>query len=133
MSARDELLTKMHVAVENELIERRDACISVMGPANGMIVRAYDGSPSPIMRMGTREAMGVALDVVLAAGYVKPRVITTLEKLDALANTSVIRDKFSDVYEKRDGNWCGYESAAMPSKYMASKWAPFTVLWEPTS
>jgi hypothetical protein len=62
---RKALLTKMHLAVEDELIDRRDRLMSVMGPRNGLIVYNADGTFSTMMRMGTREAMEYALDVVL--------------------------------------------------------------------
>ena len=60
-------LTLAHLAVEDELIERRDARISVLGPANGLIVNEYDGSSSPIMRMGTREALELGISAYLKA------------------------------------------------------------------
>lgn len=51
----------MHLAVEDELIEWRDARRSVLGPANGFVVKEYDGSPSNIIRLGTRDGLRIAL------------------------------------------------------------------------
>jgi hypothetical protein len=60
-------LTAAHVAVEDVLIELRDARISVLGPANGFIVKERDGSPSPVMRLGTRDGLEIAIAAYLAA------------------------------------------------------------------
>lgn len=60
-------LTAAHLAVEDVLIELRDARISVLGPANGLIVKERDGQHSPIMRMGTRHALGVGIAAYLKA------------------------------------------------------------------
>jgi hypothetical protein len=60
-------LTAAHLAVEDCLIEFRDSRISVMGPANGFVVRERDGSQSPVMRLGTREGLEIAIRAYLAA------------------------------------------------------------------
>ena len=39
-------------------------------------------------------------DVILAAGYRKPRTVTTVEELDALPVRSVVRTERAGVYEK---------------------------------
>lgn len=54
-------LTKMHVAVEDVLIEYRDSGISMLGPANGFVVKYKDGSPSDAIRLGTRHGLRIAL------------------------------------------------------------------------
>lgn len=51
-----EELTALHVHVENLLIEMRDDRMSMLGCANGLVVRERDGEPSPIIRIGTRMA-----------------------------------------------------------------------------
>jgi hypothetical protein len=59
-------LTAAHLAVEDVLIEHRDARIGVLGPRNGFIVNERDGSPSPIMRLGTRDGLRIAIEAYLA-------------------------------------------------------------------
>lgn len=68
-------------------------------------------------------------DIILAAGYRKPRTVTTVEELAALPNAAVIRDRARDVAEKRGGLWCQYETSDMTDKQMA-KFLPATVLEE---
>lgn len=46
-----------------------------------------------------RSEIDRATDAILAAGYSKPRVITTVEELDALPGESVVRDQSGMVYE----------------------------------
>lgn len=60
-------LTAAHVAVENELIERRDSRMFVLGPANGFVVKERDGQDSPIMRIGTRDGLAIGIKAYLAA------------------------------------------------------------------
>jgi hypothetical protein len=56
-----ELLMAVHIKIEDLLIEMRDAGLSIVtshgGPANGLVVRYIDGSPSDIIRLGTRDAI----------------------------------------------------------------------------
>lgn len=47
--------------------------------------------------------------------------------LAALPNTAVIRDKSGDVYERRAGEWCGYETRPLNDQQMA-KYVPIIVL-----
>lgn len=63
----EQVAQQMHLAVEDELIEMRDARISVIGPANGFVVREKDGTPSGIMRLGTRDGMRIGLLAALKA------------------------------------------------------------------
>jgi len=42
----------------------------------------------------------VAAGLILAAGYVKPRTITTTEEVDALPNGSVVLDHTGDVLKR---------------------------------
>lgn len=71
-------------------------------------------------------------DELLAAGYRKPRTITTKQEVEALPDGSVIRDGAGDVTEKRGGVWCSYETAPMTGRQLA-KYMPIEVLWEPQS
>ena len=57
-------ITAAHLAIEDELIDMRDHRIGVLGYANGMVVNERDGSPSSIMRLGTREAIKLALKAI---------------------------------------------------------------------
>lgn len=54
-------LTRMHLAVEDVLVEYRDSRISMMGPRNGFVINERDGTPSDILRLGTREGLRIAL------------------------------------------------------------------------
>ena len=71
VTAREDAVQRMHLAVEDVLVTLRDDRLSVIGPANGMVIREHDGSASGVMRMGTREAMRIALDALVSDGYVK--------------------------------------------------------------
>jgi hypothetical protein len=58
-------LKAVHLAIEDQLIDMRDSRM-FMGyggslPANGLVVREADGSPSEIIRMGTRHAITAIL------------------------------------------------------------------------
>ena len=50
------------MAVEDVLIEFRDARLSILGYANGVVVNEKDGSPSPMVRMRTRYATDLAIE-----------------------------------------------------------------------
>ncbi|WNT44956.1 hypothetical protein SEA_ABBYDAISY_62 [Arthrobacter phage AbbyDaisy] len=62
----------------------------------------------------------------------KPRTITTVKELDALADGSAVLDADSDISTKHGGRWHGYEMAPLDSRKF-SKCGPFTVLHEPES
>lgn len=55
-SADRELMTATHLKIENELIELRDRGI-LTANRNGLVVFDEDGTPSPVIRMGTRQAV----------------------------------------------------------------------------
>ncbi|MDN4644956.1 hypothetical protein [Arthrobacter sp. PsM3] len=73
-----------------------------------------------------------AADAILAAGYTKPRTVTTRDEVAALPEGSVLIDSAGDVAQLRHGLWCSYETAAMTHGRMA-KYTPATVLYEPTA
>lgn len=56
-----DLMQKAHVAVENVLIEWRDDRLSMLLCANGLVVKEKDGTPSSIIRLGTRAAIQLSL------------------------------------------------------------------------
>jgi hypothetical protein len=60
-------LQAAHIAIEDVLIEMRDSRLSVMGPANGWVVREKDGTASGIMRIGTRDGLRIAIKAYLSA------------------------------------------------------------------
>lgn len=82
-----------------------------------------------------------ALDTVRAAGYRKPRTITTAEELDALPQYSVIIDKEGVVWEyKREVSdkpawWCssltGFWFSSNLAAFGESGLLPATVIHEP--
>lgn len=63
----EDALTAAHLAVEDMLIELRDARIGVLGKGNGFVVCEKDGTPSSIMRLGTREGLRIAIQAYLEA------------------------------------------------------------------
>lgn len=72
-----------------------------------------------------------AVERIVAAGYQRPRIITTADELLALPEQSVVLDCEGDVSQKRDGLWCGYETNPLNSNKLARIASPFTVLHEP--
>ena len=70
----------------------------------------------------------VAADL-LAAGYSKPRAVTTREEVEALIEGAVVMDSAGDVSQLRDGVWCGYETSPMAPSRLA-KYLPAKVLHE---
>ena len=48
-------------AIEDELIEYRDARISLVGRNNGLVVREKDGTESSVIRLGPEMAVATAL------------------------------------------------------------------------
>jgi len=69
-------LTAAHLAVEDALVDFRDNRISVLGPANGFVIRERDGQESSVMRLGTRDGLRIAITAYLAAidGDIDPRI-----------------------------------------------------------
>lgn len=54
---RPELLTAVHLKIEDQLIELRDSRTSFGLHANGLVCNERDGEPSPVIRIGTRMAI----------------------------------------------------------------------------
>ena len=77
----------------------------------------------------------VIADGLLAAGYRKPRTITTVEELDALPVGSVVMD--ADAYVgRKERDTGGSEWGVSLHKYSKESRAftlPATVLWEPAA
>ena len=105
MNARDELFDIVRSVIDGEL---------------GILVNGSDID-------NTADSLSYA---ILAAGYSKPRTITTREEVAALPEGSVILDSAGDVARLRHGLWCSYETAAMTHNRMA-KYTPATVLYAP--
>lgn len=66
-----------------------------------------------------------AVDAMLAAGYSKPRTITTVEELDALPFYSVITDAYDTPYvcEKHRLDGTGNEWSAAGSSHLQDSWS----------
>jgi len=77
-------LTAAHLAVEDVLVDFRDARISVLGPANGFVIRERDGEPSDVMRLGTRDGLRIAIEAYLKAARVG-RTADAFERPDEIA------------------------------------------------
>ena len=60
----DELIEIGRKAVEDVLIDFRDSRISILGRSNGLVVREADGQFSSIIRLGTPEAIQIALRAI---------------------------------------------------------------------
>lgn len=74
-------------------------------------------------------SVGATVDAILAAGYRKPRTITTAEELDALGTDSVVRDD-EMVWLRGNSEWYApMTTAGYASRYIS---LPATVLWEPS-
>lgn len=61
----DDDIERARQAIEDELIELREAGIGILGRGNGLHVNYKDGSPSPVMRMATPDAIRMAIKVIL--------------------------------------------------------------------
>ena len=71
-------------------------------------------------------------DVILAAGYSKPRTITTAEELDALAVGSVILDPIGLALRRDILGWnCTNGTTHIDNDVLVDDALPATVLWEP--
>lgn len=76
-------------------------------------------------------------DAILAAGYSKPRQVSTVEELDALPDESVIKVRSGQVWEAAkltDGEniWRTFGPAKVLSSEVLGRWSlPATVLYEP--
>ncbi len=63
----EDALTAAHIAVENALVEMRDARVSVIGPRNGFVIRERNGDPSSVLRLGTRDGLRLGIAAYLNA------------------------------------------------------------------
>ena len=58
------LLEVARLAIEDVLIARRDARISTPLRGNGLVCREPNGQASSLIRMGSEEAVAIALEVI---------------------------------------------------------------------
>lgn len=74
-----------------------------------------------------------AADAILAAGYRKPRTITTVEELDALPAGSVILDSDGlSLHKNEFTGWCASNGAKeIDVEMLEGEALPATVLHEP--
>ena len=82
------------------------------------------------------EVCEAVADLVLAAGYVKPRVITTLEELDALPRLSVVQvqvGKTAETWVHEGRHALHFMGGRVAHGDDRARFLPLTVLWEPTS
>ena len=78
---------------------------------------------------------GKVADAILAAGYVKPRVITTLEELDALPRLSVVQvqvGKTAETWIHEGRHALHFMGGRVAHGDDRARFLPLTVLWEPT-
>ncbi len=59
-----ELLEVARRAVEDELVELRDARISILNRRNGLVIRERDGSKSSLIRLPIEAAMRIGLRAI---------------------------------------------------------------------
>lgn len=68
MEIDDRALTAAHKAIEDALIDLRNNSTSVIGPANGFVIKDRDTGDLPaIMRLGTRDGLRIAIKAYLEA------------------------------------------------------------------
>lgn len=87
----------------------------------------FGGFPKKLMRGHAQEIA----EAILAAGYRKPRTVTTTEELDAMPAGSIVLDMDPDALLKtHTGSW---RSLLDPDGHFGSKdiSLPATVLYEP--
>lgn len=95
------------------------------------LARIIHSSRKPWVTNSEHSAMeAIQADAILAAGYRKPRTITTVEELRALPDGSAILDSSGDVGQKLSEWWYFPETAPMGSSKVA-KYGPVTALHEP--
>jgi hypothetical protein len=103
--------------------------MSTRGELYDHIYGAFDALDDPSEK---RDTPSIITEVLLAAGYSKPRTITTAEELDALPDGSAVLDDDGDASTKHNGMWHGYEMSPLASRWLATC-GPFTVLYETKS
>lgn len=57
-----EAMERARRRIEDELIEWRDSCLSMLGRRNGLAIYNRDGTPSSIIRFGFEDAFRIALN-----------------------------------------------------------------------
>lgn len=60
-------LEQARLAVEDTLVELRDSRMQILDCANGLVIREPDGSPSSIIRLGTRDGLRIGIEAYLKA------------------------------------------------------------------
>lgn len=83
----------------------------------------------------TEESYAIA-DHLLAAGWSRPRVVTTEDDLDALPDGSIVVDAVGTVWCRRDGLWCeaGYAEGLETWEVVDdTAGLPARILWSPPS
>lgn len=83
-----ELLEVARSAIEEELVELRDARIGIILRGNGLVIREKDGTDSTIIRMGPETAVEIGLRAI--AKYLSTRM-GPLEALEASENLNTGR------------------------------------------
>lgn len=66
IAADADLLEIGRKAIEDSLVEMRDARISEMGRGNGLVIREADGKASEIIRFGPETALRIGLTAIAA-------------------------------------------------------------------
>ena len=64
LSERDDLLEIARKAIEDTLVEWRDAGMSVLMRNNGLVIKSRFGRESSIIRMGPEDAMRIGLRAI---------------------------------------------------------------------
>lgn len=61
----EEWYTVGRAAVEDVIIEMRDARISVLGRNNGLVCKEADGTPSHIIRLPIEDALKIGINAIV--------------------------------------------------------------------
>lgn len=86
-----------------------------------------------IHRKRVSDCYDAPADAILAAGYSKPRAITTREELDALPSGSVILDSTGEPNVFHDNGWVLPGTSGGYTSWAVAQSLPATVLHEPVA
>lgn len=129
MNARDELAGVLAAEIPDDIY----ACSRVWEAWSYGTMRQDDFTPAN----EDWDMLAETADALLAAGYTRPRVVTTVEELDALPVGSVALDLDRDIARKFRGGWRMVVSEGFGDPWLSDGIEdialPATVLYSPES
>ncbi|MDJ0322137.1 hypothetical protein [Pseudarthrobacter sp. PS3-L1] len=129
MSERDELAAQLADKIPDDIY----SCVRVWEAWGFGPMRQEDFTPV----VQDADVMAELADALIEAGYRKPRIITTVEELEALKPDAVVRSFMEVIYERtfsfRTPNKPYWQSPGNELPTASSRISlPATVLYEPT-